>query len=185
MGNSGIYKIQSIIKPERYYVGSAVNIRRRWNEHLLRLKINIHHSEKLQRHFNKYGESDLIFIVLEPCFPEFLIAREQYYIDKLEPFFNSSLTAGSILGFNHSEETKQKMRKPKSEETKKKMRKPKSKEARLNMSRSKKGKKRMPLSPIHIKKISIAAINVWAERKKSGHYVGHVPWNKGLRLKRA
>lgn len=39
-----------------------------------------------------------------------------------------------MTGFRHTEESKEKMRKPKSEETKAKMRKPKSAEARRNMS---------------------------------------------------
>ena len=31
---TGIYKIQSIIKPERIYIGSAVYVDKRWKEHL-------------------------------------------------------------------------------------------------------------------------------------------------------
>ena len=38
MAVSGIYKIESKIKPERCYIGSAVNINRRWNVHLRALK---------------------------------------------------------------------------------------------------------------------------------------------------
>ena len=35
---SGVYKIQSICKPERVYIGSAVNIDKRWKEHIWQLK---------------------------------------------------------------------------------------------------------------------------------------------------
>lgn len=107
---SGIYKIQSLIKPTRCYIGSAINISQRWGIHLNLLRKNKHHSKKLQRYYDKYGESDLIFIILELCFPEFLTAREQYYINKLKPWFNICKIAGSPLGNRHSIETKQKMR---------------------------------------------------------------------------
>jgi len=124
----GIYQIQSKIKPERIYIGSAINIRKRWIFHLWNLKKNIHNNQKLQRHYNKYGESDLVFIIVELCFPEFLTAREQYYINKLKPYFNICKIAGNpMLGRNHSEKTKEKLRiastgRHHSEETKKNLR---------------------------------------------------------------
>jgi group I intron endonuclease len=95
---NGIYKIQSKIKSERIYIGSAINIKRRWSQHLSDLRLNKHGNNKLQNHFNKYGESDLVFIIVELCFPEFLTAREQYYIDKWNPYFNICKIAGSVLG---------------------------------------------------------------------------------------
>ena len=64
---SGIYKIQSIIKPERIYIGSAVNICDRWRCHLKDLKNGNHGNGKLQNHFNKYGEIDLQFSILLGC----------------------------------------------------------------------------------------------------------------------
>jgi len=106
---TGIYKIESKLKPERVYTGSAVNMKQRWIRHLSDLKLNKHHSIKLQRHYNKYGQSDLIFIIIELCFPEFLTAREQYYINKLKPYFNICKIAGSSLGRNVSEETRKKL----------------------------------------------------------------------------
>jgi len=112
MQNPGIYKIQSIIKPNYCYIGSAINIKNRWYQHKYDLRNNKHHSLKLQNHYNKYKESDLIFIILEPCLPDFLIIREQYYINKLNPFFNNSLVAGSsMMGRNHTVETKKKISK--------------------------------------------------------------------------
>ena len=96
---SAIYKIQSKIKPGRIYIGSSNNVKRRWDRHLQQLRNNKHHSSKLQYHYNKYGKSDLIFIITEPCLPEFLIIREQYYLDKHKPYFNGSLIAGSTLGY--------------------------------------------------------------------------------------
>jgi len=111
MSISGIYQIQSKIKPERIYIGSAVNIGRRWTDHLFGLKRGKHSNQKLQNHSNKYGTADLIFNVLEPCFSQFLTIREQYYINKLKPWFNICKIAGSQLGIRRSEETKIKLSK--------------------------------------------------------------------------
>ncbi len=70
---SGIYQIQSKIKPERCYIGSAIHISNRWTKHLSELRLNRHHSRKLQLHYNKYGESDLQFSVLLGCEKEDLL----------------------------------------------------------------------------------------------------------------
>jgi group I intron endonuclease len=61
----GVYKIQSIIKPERIYIGSTVDMVNRWWTHLYYLRNGDHHSPKLQRHYNKYGEDDLVFEIIE------------------------------------------------------------------------------------------------------------------------
>lgn len=102
---SGIYKIQSKIKPERVYIGSAVNIPERWGNHLYRLDRNDHHSIKLQRHFNKYGKNDLVFSIIVGCDKDDLLVTEQFYIDAYNPWFNILPKAGSRLGFKHSEAT--------------------------------------------------------------------------------
>lgn len=94
-----IYKISSIIKPERIYIGSAVNYYGRKAVHLSQLSNNKHGNNKLQRHFNKYGNCDLVFSIVEnvPSRND-LLKREQYYIDTLSPYFNICTTAGSNLG---------------------------------------------------------------------------------------
>jgi len=107
---SVIYKIQSTIKPERVYVGSAASFKDRKSKHLTELRKNIHGNQKLQNHFNKYGEGDLVFTIIEPCLKYSLIEREQFYIDSLKPFFNICKRAGNSLGRLASEETKAKMR---------------------------------------------------------------------------
>ena len=61
----GIYKIQSIIKPERYYIGSAINIGSRLKTHFKALRNNLHHSDKLQNHYNKYGAEDYLSLSKE------------------------------------------------------------------------------------------------------------------------
>jgi group I intron endonuclease len=107
MQSSGIYKIQSSIHPEKIYIGSAVNIDNRRYEHLKKLRRNKHHSIKLQNHYNKYGEYDLIFSTIFECPKENLLIHEQSYIDALDPYFNICKVAGNTLGVKGawSEET--------------------------------------------------------------------------------
>lgn len=115
MKSSGIYKIQSIIKPDRIYVGSAVNLEERWRKHKQHLRKQCHHNPKIQHHYNKYGEADLEFKVIVCCDKETLIAYEQFYIDALNPYFNICRNAGNTLGQKPwlgrkmSEETKKKL----------------------------------------------------------------------------
>jgi len=106
---SGIYKIESKLKSERFYIGSATNIEFRWLNHLCNLRKNKHHSIKLQRHYNKYGESDLQFSILLGCNKEDLIKVEQYFIDSYNPWFNICKKAGNQFGIKRSKKTLKKM----------------------------------------------------------------------------
>ena len=130
MKASGIYKIYSKINSNKLYIGSSIDLEYRWLKHLSELKLNRHHSRKLQFHYNKYGEDDLVFVIIEPCLPVFLVIREQYYIDKLKPFFNCNPKAGSPLGIKRTEEQKRK----RSESQKGRPGKIPSKESRIKMS---------------------------------------------------
>jgi len=107
---SGIYQIKNLVNG-KIYIGSAVNINRRWREHKSQLLLNHHHCSYLQNAYNKYGLSNFEFSVLEyinDCSK--LIECEQFYIDILEPKYNIETIAGSpMLGRSHSEETKRKM----------------------------------------------------------------------------
>jgi group I intron endonuclease len=107
---SGIYKIQSQIKPDRIYIGSAIDINDRWRCHLKDLRKKKHSNIKLQNHFNRYGETDFQFSILLGCNKEDLIKIEQYFIDSYNPYFNICKIAGNCLGVKRSDETKQKQR---------------------------------------------------------------------------
>jgi group I intron endonuclease len=112
---SGIYKIESKIKPERIYIGSAVNIEARWSAHKSALVHNKHSSAKLQNHFKKYGIDDLKFSIIAVCDRNELIPisgiirPEQFFMWAYDPYFNSCPIAGSSMGRHHSEETKRKI----------------------------------------------------------------------------
>ena len=107
---SGIYQIQSMIKPERIYIGSSVNIHIRWRDHLYMLKKGIHENSKLQNHYNKYGKCDLIFSVVIGCAKDDLISTEQFYLDSKKHWFNICPKAMSSAGVKRSDEHKKKSR---------------------------------------------------------------------------
>lgn len=105
---TGIY---SITINEHLYIGSAKDLCGRKYRHLHSLRKNTHCNIFLQRLYNKYGESNVIFNVVELCDVQDLIAREQFYIDTLNPDINICKVAGSTLGRKHSAETKEKLSK--------------------------------------------------------------------------
>lgn len=106
--NTGIYKI---INPSnnKIYVGSAINLQKRFKQHIERLDKNCHKNIHLQRAYN-IKIIDFIFEVLEYCDKENLIEREQYYIDTLNPEYNIAPKAYSSLGIIRREETKDKIK---------------------------------------------------------------------------
>lgn len=110
---SGIYSIRRI-SDGKSYIGSAINLPRRWQEHRKTLRGNRHHSRKLQRAWNVHGEAAFVFAVIEVVAdPANLIAREQHWIDALDACkagFNSRPSAGNQLGLRHRPETRAKMR---------------------------------------------------------------------------
>lgn len=102
LGFSGIYMIQCKTHPSRIYIGSALNIQKRWWHHLSDLRKNKHHSPILQRLYNKYGDTELCFSVLTECSTSDLIEKEQFFIDLFKPSLNCSKIAGRTLGVKKS-----------------------------------------------------------------------------------
>lgn len=158
MKTSGIYKIQSKVKPVRIYVGSAVNITNRWRSHINNLKNNKHQNKKLQNHFNKYGEADLQFIILLECKKEDLIANEQFFIDSINPSFNICKKAGSCLGTKQSKESNIKRKLSLLGQKNHNYGKRFSEETRRKLSISHRGKKRGPHSDETKRKIRLSNI---------------------------
>lgn len=78
---TGIYKITNI-KNQLCYVGQAVNIYKRWNEHLkAALGIDTPQGNKLYQAMAADGIDNYTFELLEACEKEQLNEKEQYYID--------------------------------------------------------------------------------------------------------
>ena len=147
----GIYQIKNIINGD-FYIGSSNNINRRLYLHKYSLKKQNHHSIVLQRAFNKYGEENFEFVVLEECKNEELINKEQYYLDNLNPIYNINKIAENCTGRILSEESRNKISiknkgKKHTEDTKKKLSEYRrnnplnfTNEIRQKISNSKKGK---------------------------------------------
>lgn len=109
---SGVYKIcyESYI-----YIGSAKIFSQRKYTHLYHLRRGTHSNKILQNLFNKYGEENFKLHIIEECEIEFVIEREQYWIDyyknsKELKLINILMIAGSSLGAKMSKETCEKKR---------------------------------------------------------------------------
>lgn len=77
---SGIYKIINKING-KYYVGSTNNFNKRWYNHKRDLKKSIHKTKHLQSAWNKYGEENFIFQIIETTEIVDLLAVEQKYLN--------------------------------------------------------------------------------------------------------
>lgn len=67
----------------KLYVGSSQRLRCRYFEHLRLLRCSRHHNRHLQHTFDKYGESDLCFVVLAFGTNSTVLLLEQFYLDTL------------------------------------------------------------------------------------------------------
>lgn len=121
---SGVYTI-TCIPTGRKYVGSSVNVQRRWYCHKNALKKGKHKNVLLQRAWDKYGEDAFIFEILVTTAPEDMLDVEQEQLDSGEFFapngFNimksvSWITeavrnkmAASHTGKKHSASTREKL----------------------------------------------------------------------------
>jgi group I intron endonuclease len=117
---SGIYKIINKVNG-KYYVGSSGDIETRWYDHKYNARRNIHKNSHFQSAWNKYGEHNFDFIVIEPIyrcntdsnkkFSKKLLLAEQKYLDvaKMEQqlAYNIYFIAdGGMLGRKHSDKSK-------------------------------------------------------------------------------
>jgi group I intron endonuclease len=112
---SGIYLIKNIIN-NKVYIGSAINIDKRWKHHKKDLAKGKHHSCLLQRAWDKYGEQNFKFEIIEEVQnPVHLLSYEQVFLDYYKSYeddkgYNICKIAGSRYGLKSSKETKQKLR---------------------------------------------------------------------------
>lgn len=78
--NAGIYAIENVIN-DTVYLGQAIDVEKRWRQHVLGLNKRTHFNRLLQADWNKYGQAAFKFSVLEYCAVETLTEREQHYLD--------------------------------------------------------------------------------------------------------
>jgi len=111
--SSGVYQIVNLIDPAKFYIGSAVNLRKRRSHHWSSLRHGRHSNNHLQHAWDLYGSDAFDFEPLIICGPEEAVVIEQGLLDKLHPHYNISKDAQvglpSALGLKRSKETRQRM----------------------------------------------------------------------------
>ena len=82
-----IYKITNLVT-NKVYIGRSITKYRK-NSHNRDLKLNKHHSIKLQRSYNKYGKDNFIFEIVEKdILKENINKKEIYYIALYNSYYN-------------------------------------------------------------------------------------------------
>jgi group I intron endonuclease len=109
MDTSGIYAITNHAT-NSMYIGSAVNIARRWRVHKHHLEKRTHHSKHLQNSYVKHTPAVFTYDVIEFVSDKNkLLEREQIWINFFKPAYNKRKIADSCLGLKRSDEAKAKM----------------------------------------------------------------------------
>ncbi len=89
----GIYIITNMVTAETY-IGSSVDIAKRWSDHRWHLKNNRHKNPLLQAAYDRDGLNAFHLGVLEHVEQaEQLVCREQHYLDLLKPVYNGDEVA--------------------------------------------------------------------------------------------
>jgi len=168
MKQCGIYLIRNRIS-EKFYVGSSIDIDRRWTRHLDDLTKNKHHSIKLQNSWNKHGKENFDLFVIQKADFSKIQELEQKWIDMLDAYhsgYNCTPISQNIgllpktaehkrkIGLAHkgrklTEKSKDKIR----QKMIGKKRKPHSEETKAKMSKSNKGKIRTVEMREHLSKV--------------------------------
>lgn len=107
----GIYEIRHVASGKRY-VGSSVNIQRRWWKHRCMLKNGTHHSTRLQRSWCKHGPDAFEHRTILLCAPRDLALYELIVINAFDAYqtgFNGAPTPYSSLGRTQTAATRLKL----------------------------------------------------------------------------
>lgn len=172
---SGIYKITNKLT-KQFYIGSSSNLIKRKCHHFSDLKKNKHFNKYLQNAWNKYGEKNFVFEIIEEIEDKnTLIEKEQCWLDKTRCYnrdvgYNIRTRAESNLGRVVSEETKEKLSNALKGRKAWNKGVPLSKKTKSKLSQALKGRK----SPNKGKNFSEEH-----KRKLSESHKGQRPWMKG------
>lgn len=114
VSKTGVYTITNTVSGKQYVGSAASSFRSRWLTHIGQLRKGKHQNTRLQRAFNKYGESNFVFEVCVECSPEMCIEQEQLVLASRlrigrELCYNICINAGSTRGTKASAETRMKL----------------------------------------------------------------------------
>lgn len=198
----GVYKITNDING-KVYIGQSINVKARWKDHEHSLNRKDSRCTLLQRAWNKYGEENFSFEILELCPEDMLDSVEIKYINLYDSHNNGyNIEPGGNKNKHLSEETKKKIGdanrgKKRTDEERRKMSEARAgeknamfgrrhtKAAKNKMSKAKKGKPGHPRSAETRKAISQAnkgkLISDETRKKLSESHKGKIPSNKILK----
>lgn len=108
-----IYSITNTTNAKRY-IGQTIKLTQRLKQHRSCLRSNVHHNNHLQNAWNKYGEDNFKFEVIENDVPVEIINKvEIYWISYYDTFkgdgYNLCKGGEGVKGYNWSEEEKKRM----------------------------------------------------------------------------
>ena len=104
VSKTGVYVIENLVNGKKYVGSCTRSFRQTWNGHKTDLRRNVHHSQKLQRAYNKYGAENFKFDILGYYPPCFVLKAEQHFIDTIKPEYNICKIAGNSYGVKRTEE---------------------------------------------------------------------------------
>lgn len=148
----GIYIIRNKINL-KVYIGQSIELETRLIQHKSNLKKNYHKNPYLQKAFNKYGEQNFEFEILEEVSKEFLGSFENFWCNMMlshnRDFGYNIEPTGPNGAFRLAEETKEKISLLRKEQYKDPTKNPffgkkHSQETKLLMSNKGKGLKKKP-----------------------------------------
>lgn len=169
----GIYMIQNKLN-NKMYIGQAVDIEKRWNDHIW----NLNNKRNENRHFinawYKYEEENFKFTILLECKESDLNMYEEYYIFELmtyDPRVGYNKNYGGDSG-RPTEEAKRKISesakgKQLSEETKRKL-----SEARKGKHHSEETKRKMSKPVVQIDPTTNKIVKMWESSTEAGRQGG-------------
>lgn len=178
-----IYSIRNTSN-DKLYIGSTINLKKRWREHKWSLNNNRHHSPHLQKAWFKYGPEVFVWDILhEVKDDKCLVDEEQIFLDAFQPEYNVLKQAQNRLGVKHSEKTKQKLSKLyKGKTFEERFGKKRAEEIKEKIKNSNKNK---IVSSETKQKISEAKSGILlsekTKQKISEANKGQIPWNKDLK----
>lgn len=125
----GVYAVVNT-ESSKVYVGSTVNLEKRWSQHRTALRRGVHHNPHLQAAWEYYGATAFEYGILEYLEdPEELYLAEQFWVDIYQEenaglYNTATIGPAPMLGRSHTSETKRKMgwaRRNVSEETRRRL----------------------------------------------------------------